>query len=603
MGFLSDAASALSSVPLLRSFPAWEDREAWSHMQMGKEYVSAALALSQQDWAVLPAWRYMDFQKNGNRSRYEAAYFERRDRLITFLLAECFEGQGRFMEGIVNGLWAILEETTWVLPAHNDHYPKPLTHPALGNVEAQTYIDLFAAETGAEVAAVYSIMKGPLDGISPLICRRCELELNKRVMAPYLAVDDMFWMGFIVDTVNNWNPWINSNIALTFLLTEKNEERRLRAVQKTMRSTQRFLDGYAPDGGCDEGPGYFGVAGACYLDLCEMLFEATGGRMDLFAQPLTRAIAGYQYTAHISGHSFTNYADAHCRIGVNGRQFIRLADKLDAPELYAFGAWQEAIRTEFSGKSRVSVIYRLIKGLFTPIPDPKPAYRAVLSHYYPGIQVCMGRETADSDEGLFFSAKGGCNEESHNHNDVGTFLLYKDGEGVVVDAGVGTYSKKTFSAQRYEIWSMRSFFHNVPLSHGSDQKNGRQYAARDVSFTDDGRILTFSLDISPAYPSASPILRFFTFDRERARLTLEDRGEALEEHFLLPDAPALSRGEAALSHGVVLHFDPDVLSASVQEVPIDDEVMRMEWGRDKFYLLALVPLHSEESWVITFDVP
>ncbi len=601
MGFLSDAAEKLTCLPEYRPFPAYGDRAAWSSLASGGDYVKAAEGLSQAEYPVLPAWRYMDFQRNGNRSRYESLYFERRDRIVTFLIAECCEGRGRFTEGLVNGLWALLEETTWVVPAHNEHYPAGRKYSELGDVEAKTYIDLFAAETGALVAAVYSVMKKPLDELSPLIARRCEIEVEKRILGPYMDNDDIFWMGFHGETVNNWNPWINQNVLLTFLLMEKDPDRRLRSAQKTMRSTQRFLDGYAPDGGCDEGPGYFTVAGACYLDLCEMLYEATGGALDFFKEPLTRNIARYQYAAHISGDRFTNYADAHCKISANGRQFLRLADKLQSPELYAFGARQEALKPAFSGKNRVSVIYRHIKGLFTPLPAEKPACRAVLSQYYPGIQVCMARQKADTDEGLFFSAKGGHNQESHNHNDVGTFLLYRDGEPVVIDAGVGAYTKKTFSAQRYEIWSMQSEYHNVPLCRGMGQRPGLQYAAKDARFEDDGKKLTFSLDISGAYPPGCKALRRFEFDREKGKLTLEDTGDGLTEHFLLPDEPRLGEGRIGLN-GVDLTYDPAVLAASAQSVEIDDETMRREWGRDRFWRLTLRPREGAESWVIRFDL-
>ena len=594
MGFLSEAADGLV-LSAFHPFPAYEDRAAWQRMRGGPEYVKAAGEMDMENWPVLPAWRYMDFQRDGNRSRYESLYFDRRDRMLTCLFAECYEGKGRFIEGLVNGLWAILEESTWVLPAHNSHYPDPNARTWLADVEARQYIDLFAAETGAMVAAVYAIMKNRLDGITPLLARRCELELERRIFAPYMGKDDMFWMGFQGEVVNNWNPWINQNILLSFLLMERDEKRRLAAAGKAMKSVQNFLDGYAPDGGCDEGPGYFSVAGACCLDLCEMLLEATQGRLNLFAQPLIRAIASYQYAAHISGDRYTNYADAHCVIHADGRQYMRLAGLLEAPELYAFGAGQEA-----PGKGRVSVIYRHIKGLFTPVPEEKPAYRAVKGKYYPGIQVCMARETENSDAGFFFSAKGGHNEESHNHNDVGTFLLYLDGEPAVIDAGVGTYTRKTFSAQRYEIWSMRSEYHNVPLCRGQGQLPGREHAAGDAEYSDDGTVLTFSLDISGAYPPGCEARRRFVFDRAAGKLTLTDEGAELEERFLLPDEPILSAGVARLGR-VNLRYDENILSAEVRKVEIDDETMRREWNRDCFWQLILTPRKGEESWVITFD--
>ena len=82
--------------------------------------------------------------------------------------------------------------------------------------------------------------------------------------------------------------------------------------------------------------------------------------------------------------------------------------------------------------------------------------------------------------GFYLAAKGGHNAESHNHNDVGNFIVYADGRPVLIDAGVGTYTAKTFSPQRYEIWTMQSAYHNLPTINGFLQKDGRQFRAENV---------------------------------------------------------------------------------------------------------------------------
>jgi hypothetical protein len=38
-----------------------------------------------------------------------------------------------------------------------------------------------------------------------------------------------------------------------------------------------------------------------------------------------------------------------------------------------------------------------------------------------------------------------------------------------------TYTRKTFSSQRYEIWTMQSGYHQLPKINGVDQMQGRQY--------------------------------------------------------------------------------------------------------------------------------
>jgi len=600
MGFLSDASEKLTKLYPVSLLPAWENRKAWEAVESAADIISQAETLSQSDWPVLPAWRYMDFQRDGNRSRYEAVYFERRNRLLSFLAAECCEGKGRFMEGIINGLWAVLEESSWVIPAHNNHYPNTYCgHDALPDVEKFRYMDLFSAGTGALVAAIYGIMGKQLEKESPLIPRRCEIELEKRIMAPFLERDDLHWMGLQGQPVNNWNPWINQNILFTFLMVEKDETRKLEAVKKNLKSCQQFLNMYAPDGGCDEGPSYFNAAGACYLDLCEMISKVTRGEMDFFQEELTRNIAGYQYMTHIAGAYYTNYADAPHVLSCDGRLFIRLADRLGMPELKNFGQMQIAANPDVNNRITPNLVFRTIQGLLTPHGEALD-YRAAKGGYYPGIQVCVAREKENSDEGFFFSAKGGHNAEGHNHNDVGNFLLYKDGKPVVVDVGVGAYTAKTFSAQRYEIWSMQSNYHNVPLCSGQGQLPGGKYAARDVFYEDNGTRTRFALDLSAAYGEGADVKRAFCFDREKGVLTICDSGRGLKEHFMLKNEPKMANGCIDLG-GVYLRYDAARLKADCEMVRIDDEKMAGEWKQDHFWRLSLTPYQNYESWVMTFD--
>ena len=71
------------------------------------------------------------------------------------------------------------------------------------------------------------------------------------------------------------------------------------------------------------------------------------------------------------------------------------------------------------------------------------------------------------DEHFVLAAKAGNNADSHNHTDVGSFTVYKDGKPLIIDLGVETYTRKTFSADRYEIWTMQSQFHNLPTFIGA----------------------------------------------------------------------------------------------------------------------------------------
>ena len=80
-----------------------------------------------------------------------------------------------------------------------------------------------------------------------------------------------------------------------------------------------------------------------------------------------------------------------------------------------------------------------------------------------------------SNQDWFLAAKGGNNAESHNHNDIGNFIVYHQQKPVVIDLGRDTYTSQSFSNRRFELMNCRSAYHNVPMINGLEQKDGKQY--------------------------------------------------------------------------------------------------------------------------------
>lgn len=97
---------------------------------------------------------------------------------------------------------------------------------------------------------------------------------------------------------------------------------------------------------------------------------------------------------------------------------------------------------------------RVLQRLFMPeaqTEEPKGKPFSAL----PNLQVFAWRRG-----GLYVAAKGGHNGESHNHNDIGNFIVYADGEPEIIDVGNCVYTAKTFGAERYELMNTRSSNHN-----------------------------------------------------------------------------------------------------------------------------------------------
>ena len=61
------------------------------------------------------------------------------------------------------------------------------------------------------------------------------------------------------------------------------------------------------------------------------------------------------------------------------------------------------------------------------------------------------------------------------------WVLYINSIPVFLDAGVGTYTRKTFSSERYSIWTMQSNYHNLPMINGVPEHVAVRYAIRNYS--------------------------------------------------------------------------------------------------------------------------
>ncbi len=626
--YATDAlAKMLVSREAWHPFATAHERQPWEALPTAVRagYIADGEEALAKPWPLLLAERYLEYARVGNRSRYEAVYFERRGMVENLVVAECMEGQGRFLDGIANGLWLICEESSWCIPAHINAQAAGSGLPDT----AEPVVDLFAAETAALVAWTHYLLGDKLDGVSPLIRPRLAREMRTRILDPLLAREDFWWMGFGARRVNNWNPWVNSNWLASALLMEQDPARRLAAVAKSMRSIDRFIDPYPADGGCDEGPSYWGRAGASLLDCLELLHSATDGGIDVYAEPLVRKIGQYIYKAQVADHYFLNFADAPALLTPPPYVVFRYGQRIDDPEMMALGAWaaqetdlwrQGGARMRRYGRSSLA---RALPELFAldQMAAVAPRQPLLADVWLDTIQVMAARDQGGSTRGFFVAAKGGHNAESHNHNDVGQVVVFRDGKPLLVDAGVETYSRKTFSPERYEIWTMQSAYHNLPTIGGVMQSPGVEFAARDVRYQQGGQVSQLSQDIAGAYPPEAHLKEW------RRTVTLR-RGEGVEVveryalaqavgeitlSFLTPCAVDLSQpgqivlGKAALpgkrsSGAARLTYDAAKLAAVAEIVPITDERLQMVWG-DKLTRVLLraknPALQDTLTWTVT----
>lgn len=548
----------------------------------------------------------LDFVRSGDRERHSTISFKKRDVLTELILAESMEGKGRFIEAILNGVWSICEESYWGVPAH-------IGHTGLPDVE-NPVVDLFTAETAAVLALADYFVGDALDKISPLVRQRIYYETNQRFFSPMLLKGGGYrWMSK-VDPVSNWNPWIMSNWMLSNLLLEKDAERRVAMLYSAIKGLDLYFNGLGDDGGCEEGPTYWFAAGGSVFDALDLLQSSTNGLVNIYDVSLVAKMASYVYKAHIDGYYFTNFSDADPILRPDGLMLYRFGVALKDEQLQRFGGWAFGLfpNTSVSGFQRMRRVGNL---LAVRRMSGASAYVPLKDSWLSDIQMM----TARTANGLYLASHGGHNGESHNHNDVGDFIVYADGQPMIIDVGRGNYTARTFSKDRYELWYAESRYHNLPIVNGFGQQGGRHYRASNVRSEINEREAVLRMDIAAAYPEKAGIRawhREVMLDRIKNQVqlseeyVLEKKPQSLQQVFMTVGKVDISQpGKIILvgDKGVALqiNYDPTAwgVSSSFPSVAGPEySSLSDKWANKQLQRIVLSSKKAEAAGQYSFTI-
>ena len=546
--------------------------------EMRQSYVSYGEQYADKSWTVLPWTVFAEYKITGNRVNYEGICFEKRRQLAAIVMAEIMEGKGRFIHQIIDGIGSFCEETWWGIPAH---YSKPIPLAELQEV------DLFNAETAGLIAWTRYMLEKQLDAFSSALCQRIDGEIERRILQP--AVERDYWWK---TAGMNWNPWICSNWLACVLICEKDEARKAEAIRQIRQATQAFIDAYPEDGGCDEGPGYWDRAAASMFEIMRLLdFEPTGVRSQetgvMRQESKVRRMAAYAYKTYIGNDYCVCFADAHENKAVQQVNIVYpFGLWLNDQTMREFGAWlgqRKQVLTNpaalfdksgnFPTLGRELFFLRHIREFMAEQPR-EPLLKDV---WLPDLQIMTARRG-----NLYVAMKGGHNGESHNHNDVGSFIVYRNNEPLFIDPAVGEYTAKTFGKDRYDIWTMQSQYHNLPQINGTDQKDGKTFAAKVVSHKN-GQL---TLDIAGAYPAEADVKSW------KRTVTATKSGITVTEDFELNNykRPArlmlMTTNRDALKY---ISYNHNQLEVSVEDVSNQlDPLLKGMWGQEMYRIVLTV---------------
>ena len=443
-------------------YPDISDRAQWDSLsdELKSALIRSGEEAQKEPWTELLISDFMEFSKSGNRVRFEDKYFPRRRKLNRLIMAECAENKGRFVEDILDGMYLILGETTWCLPPHTS-YERDAKQENMPDV-TRPIIDLFDAESAAVMAYAEYLLRPVFAQISPYISVYVNRVLEERVFEPYLN-QHFWWMGNGKEPMCNWTPWITQNVLICALTRDEDyfsEEKRRVILEKAAASCDFFLDEYGDDGCCNEGAQYYTHAGLCLFGCYELMGYSTDGFCDIFKEKKIRNIANYIVKMYVGGGYYINFADCSALPGRRSAREFLFGKATGDEVLCSFVAadFRDENESQKLIEDEINLFYHVLQAFSY---DEMKRYPVSRSHaedsYFESTGLMIAR-----DDRYVLAVKAGNNADSHNHNDVGSFTVYKDGKPFIIDLGVGTYAKKTFSDKRYEIWTMQSQYHNLP---------------------------------------------------------------------------------------------------------------------------------------------
>ncbi len=290
----------------------------------------------------------------------------------------------------------------------------------------------------------------------------------------------------------NWSGICYSGAGFASLALLKEDPQLMDVVSTAYNGVSSMLDELGPDGGWQEGRGYWAYGLGHSMWFMDAVKRASQGEYNLFKHArLKDNPADYPlYTLP------ANFGDG--RNGPVGSSYF--INKLAAETGDPTAAWYSQAFLRQS-----ETIYDLIY--------PKSAVEAVepeiKSKHFRGIDWAILRSSFKAGESFTLACKAGLNDDPHHgHLDCGQFILSYGGEYLIKDLGSAKYDDFYFSAERWDYIEASSKGHNVLFVNGEEQIPAK---LKDQAWKEDvgGRIGNFATSDTRDYLSMTGLQKAY----------------------------------------------------------------------------------------------
>ena len=498
------------------------------------------------------------FATTGNRTVFQSVFNDYSSRMTHYFFMYLLTNDEKYIEPLADIMWNIMDFETWTIPAH--------VREELPEEARKRFLDLTSTIMAFRISEIVYFIG---DKLPELVTKRAKYEVRYRLIDSFKN-----YKGGWLTVKNNWAAVCCGATLATYLYAAEKEEIE-EQLPRLMEGINSYLSGIDDDGCCLEGNGYWNYGFSHFCLFASMLRDYTDGEIDLFKLPKAHAIAKFQQNA-----------------AINERQTISFSD---AGQVFSPSGWlSHFLKNEYPDIEIPSIppasggpVLRYVLWQDPELANCKMNPKSKIFH---DAQWFIYRSDAYN-----FACKGGHNSEPHNHNDVGSFIISKNGKVTFTDPGGGEYTRQYFAADtRYSHYCCSSLGHSVPIINGEAQVVSRN---KSTVYDEAENRYSFSMEGVYNIPSLSGLKRSVICEVDGVTLTDEytftEKPESVVERFVSLTEITVE-GSCAVCGDTTLIFDADTVEATVSTLTLERPTTNTLW------VIDLKVKNPEESIKLNF---
>ncbi|MBR2971889.1 MAG: heparinase II/III family protein [Clostridia bacterium] len=511
----------------------------------------------------------------GNREIFEKDRIEYETRLHALFLAYIITEDDKYLSPLSDIIWGICNFESWSIPAH--------VAEDLSIADRRRNLDLCSCIFGYRLSEILYLIG---DKLPELVYRRAKAEVQYRIIDSFANHKDerYFWL----TTNNNWAAVCIAGVLCSYLYLATDEEIEAE-LPRMIEIADNYLAGFEEDGCCTEGYAYWNYGFSFFCLFAKMLSDYTDGEINYFKSEKVHNIAMFQQNILLNENECLSFSDG----GLSFEPYSWLSHFLKGiyPDMQLPALPDECI-TDYST---------------APLPNGTPIRYIFWTNpdYVGDILVPKSHRFKNAEWFLYHSknyslgAKAGHNDEFHNHNDVGSFLISKGGRVTFCDPGGGEYTKDYFDPKhRYSIFVTSGRAHSVPIINGEYQAFGKREGCVEIFDEDRFR---FSMKGGYDIDTLTSLVRDFECLEDSVRLTdtyeFSETPTSVTERFVSL-LPIEEKDGALLCGDSVLVFDRDAFDISYGS----EVVARKRAEKETVYYVDLSVKAPKKQFELTFII-